>query len=176
MQHHNKTNLHWCVASFICSNSYCHRGSSCPRCWAGYPTSRWWSRWSPKSLTVETQEEWLLNWGLREPKKPRETGFRQRLEMNLYSTVLLFPQSHKLNPTEQLSHSIFNLNPSLWYDNAWWYGWWYSTQTVHVFVNGTDLLKVCPGLRHFPSRVRLNGCWTFVRIILKQNTVTVMVE
>lgn len=29
------------------------------------------------------------------------------------------------------------------------------------------LLKVCPGLSPFPSRGRLNGCWTLVRIILK---------
>lgn len=31
----------------------------------------------------------------------------------------------------------------------------------------TNLLNVCPGLRPFPSKGRLNGCWTFVRIILK---------
>lgn len=76
-----------CGVSLIWSKSYCHHGSSCPRRWAGYPTSRWWSRWSPKSPTVEIRGEWLQNWGLRERKT--WTNMRQRLEIMLYCPLVL---------------------------------------------------------------------------------------
>lgn len=76
MHHRNKTKLGQCVGvSFIWSNSYCHRDSSCPRRWAGgFPTSRWWSRWSPESPTVETREGWLPNWELRGRQTKTESG------------------------------------------------------------------------------------------------------
>lgn len=72
--------------SFIWSNSYYHRGSSCPLRWVGgYPTSHWWSKWSPKSLTVETREGWLPNSGLREGKKNIERHYWDR-ERKWYCT------------------------------------------------------------------------------------------